>query len=460
MKFTIKNYYFYILIFPLLLNFLYNIISQEKLTIQINIYEIISSLFLFAFFYSVGWNFKSIFESLSITFGIITYLLSFFIFENFINFIFNLNTSKVFIIVNGIWIILLLIKNKNKIFTFIPIIVFAILRIFNFINIESFKVNPNIFGDVKDNFFPYIEKINNFGFLEAILNPVMDGYPILMSYIDFIIYKISFNTSEYIFYTPNSFLFFWLNLLLISEFNVSKKSKNLGYLIFVILILNSSWLQFLFVTSLMSEKVMGYLFLGILNPLFKKNNLREYTILVFFIFGFMYFSKQFFSILTLISFILFLFNNQYKHYAPFILIGAIVKQIQSITYLRESIQDYHISQIKVSQIFLEIFNYKDLKFNNLIIIMKNLAIDKPMLYFLSVCLIIVLTNTIKQNLNLEAKFYLSLVSLNLFFIMILYVTVSKNSELESPIRFIYSFLLFYINLFLISIDQLNQKIKS
>lgn len=460
MKYTKKNYYSYILLFPLLLNFLYNIISQEKLTLQINLYEIISSLFLFGFFYSVGWNFKYIFESLSITFGIITYLLSFFIFENFINFIFNLKSSNVFIIVNVAWIIFLLIKNKKKIFTFIPIIVLVVLRIFNFNYIESFTANTNIVGDVKDNFFPYIEKINNFGFLEAVLNPVMDGYPILMSYIDFIIYKISFNSSEYIFYTPNSFLFFWLNLLLISEFNVSKKSKNLGYLIFVILILNSSWLQFLFVTSLMSERVMGYLFLGIINPLFKKNNLREYSILVFFIFGFMYFSKQFFSILTLISFIFFLFNNQYKHYAPFILIGAIIKQIQSITFLKESIQDYHISQIKISQIFLEIFNYKDLKFNNLIKIINNLAIDKPMLYFLTLCLVIVLMNTIKHNLNLEAKYYLSLVSLNLFFIMILYLTVSKNSELESPVRFIYSFLIFYINLFLICIDQLNQNIKS
>ena len=101
-----KNYYFLALV-PLIYNFFVNI-SENKLKINnIGIYDFISSLLIFSFLYIIGYCFKSIFKNMTITFGIIVYLFSFFILEIVVLFFYrNMNMNLSFTITNIFWIAL------------------------------------------------------------------------------------------------------------------------------------------------------------------------------------------------------------------------------------------------------------------------------------------------------------------------------------------------------------------
>ena len=89
--------------------------------------------------------------------------------------------------------------------------------------INMMTINANLVMDVESVFFPNTQNIYDNSFKYSIINPTMLGYPQFMSYLDALILKMSFGLEKYRFLISNSFLFFWLNLLLIFEFKGSKK---------------------------------------------------------------------------------------------------------------------------------------------------------------------------------------------------------------------------------------------
>ena len=140
----------------------------------------------------------------------------------------------------------------------------------------------------------------------------MSGYPQFISYLDALIFKIAINGERYVFVSSTTFVYYWLFGLMFYELSLKKKNKLLLLFIFSILILNSQWLQFLFTTSLMSERVVIYIFSGILICLFqqKEKYIKEIN-LIFLLLGFVYLTKQFFSRLYNL-----LQNNVFKTIPP------------------------------------------------------------------------------------------------------------------------------------------------
>ena len=100
MKF-LKTNFLYLLPLPLLVNLLLNLFEKKTSFGSFQIYDGISSLLIFLFLYSVGYCFKSLFNNMTVTFGIISYLFSFFILESIILFFYtDVNLHTIFFITN------------------------------------------------------------------------------------------------------------------------------------------------------------------------------------------------------------------------------------------------------------------------------------------------------------------------------------------------------------------------
>lgn len=459
MSYVINKHYYFLALAPLFYN-LFNNLYDNKITISnVGIYDFISSLLIFTFLLIIGYCFKLISKNTTITFGIIVYIFSFFILEIFALFFYrNMNLNLSFAITNICWVALFsfLLKNKKLIAAILG--VYFIMYYFNNLNINLMNVNFNLIGDVKDIFYPNTLKIYEDSYRSSVINPVMSGYPQFMSYIDALIFKISFGGESYSYVASNSLLFFWLNLLLFLELETKKQNKAFIILIFMILLLNSSWLQFLFVSSLMSERIAGYLMSGILVTLFKNKNFSSLEIsFMFFILSFIYNTKQFFSLITLILFFIFLFNPKYKKGAVFIFSALAMRELSYFTYFLEVPRDHHLRQIDVRDTITDLLLLRDLKITNLSEIAKNLWIDKPMTYTLLLTFILFIIGSYKNKTSFEYNIFSFVSILNISFIAILYISVWRDMELESPIRYMYSFLIFYLIIMSESLDVLKNK---
>ena len=455
-SFLKKDYYF-LLILPILFNFLQNIVSGNYLYEHLNVYDFVSSFLIFFYLLSIGYSFKFVNNKMTMTMGIITYFISFFVVETLALFIYgNMNLSITFLITNLLWIIYFLIFLSEKKILIVNLALYFFMLYYNSRYINMMTVNANLVMDVESVFFPNTQNIYDNSFKFSITNPAMLGYPQFMSFIDALIFKISFGLEKYSFLISSSFLFFWLNLLLIYEFKVSKKSKLFVSLIFILLILNSTWLQFLFTSSLMAERIAGYLLAGILVTLFsiKKPNVME-TSFIFFILGFMYITKQFFSVIVLILFVIFFITKKYRKGSIFFLIPLIMNELTYLTYFSDVPREHHLRQIDFKDTILDLLLIRDLKVNNIIEIAQNLWIDKPMTYLLIITFGTYFIALYKNRNNFESNTYFLISVLNILFILLLYISAWRQMELESPVRYIYSFLIIYLMLILKNLELKN-----
>jgi hypothetical protein len=453
----LKTNILFLLPVPLLLNFSSNFLDQKISFINFQIYDVASSLLIFLFLYSVGFCFKSIFSNMTVTFGIISYLFSFFILESIILFFYDdINLHTIFFITNFLWCLFYLSAKKDNKRLLIAISLYFLMFYLNNSFIELFSVNMNIEGDVKDVFLPNILTIYENSFKDSILNPTMSGYPQFLSYIDALIFKISFGLEDYSYIASTSLVFFWLNLLLFSEAVTNKKIKVAAGVLFSLLIINSYWLQFLFTSSLMTERMAGYFLAGTLVTLFKIKNVSFIEIsIIFFILSFVYNTKQFFSIMVPILFLIFLFREPHRRASIFLLSGLMLNELSYRTYFKTVPKDHHIRQIDILDTIQDLLLFRDLKTENLSVIFKNLVIDIPILYFLIITICICLITFIQGKSNFELNLYTFLSILNLLLILVLYISAWREMELDSPVRYIYSFMSLYFLIFSKSFERLE-----
>lgn len=451
-----KNFYF-LLIVPVLINLISNLVLGNFSYEYFYTYNVISSLLIFLFFYSVGYSFKSINKKMTITFGIITYLFSHFILESIALFFYTgINLDITFLLTNFLWFIYFIFLLNNKKLLIINFFLYFLMFYFNNQFVDLMTVNANLSMDVANVFFPNTLNIYEKSYYISISEPVMLGYPQFMSYIDALIFKISFGLKNYYYFMSSSFLFIWLYLLLFHEIKTSNKNKLFVSLFFIFLISNSSWLQFLFTSSLMSERIAGYLFAGILLTLFRIEKPRyQEKIFIFTLLGFIYLTKQFFSIIVLILFIFFYFNKNYKKGSIFIFVSFLINQIAYNTYFSNIPKDHHIRQIDIKDTILDLLLFRDLNLSNLLGILSNLFIDKPMTYLLIVTMSLFLILKFKNKDNFEINMYFLSIILNFSFIFILYISAWREMELESPIRYMYSFLPVYLLMISLSLERLE-----
>jgi hypothetical protein len=203
----------------------------------------------------------------------------------------------------------------------------------------------------------------------------------------------------------------------------------------------------------MSERIAGYLMAGILVTLFKiKNPTLKESASIFFILSFVYVTKQFFSIIVLILFVVFIFNKQYRKGSLFIFSSFLINETTYLTYFSNLPREHHIRQIDIRDTILDLLLFRDLTLSNIFEIFKNLWIDKPMTYLIFISFLSYFIALFKNKSSFETNLYFFISILNLLFILLLYISAWRQMELESPIRYIYSFLIFYLILILKNFD--------
>ncbi len=457
-----KINYAYIISLPLLVNFIFNFIVDggiNKLG-NVNYFNLISTFIFFSFLLTAGNIIKKTLNLSSHSISIVLYLLSFFIFEYIFSF-FNqgYNFHQVVIYVNIFWLIFILLKNRKINDLFYPVFVYSFLNIFNNFYFDKFILNKNIVGDVEAIFYPHSKNIFENSFYFSVANPFMSGYPQFSSYLQSLLLKLSFNQIEnFEYFSQTSNILYFLSILFFYELKISNKNKVILCSIFTILVLNSVWLGFLFIDSLMSEGIVSYTFAVIIYNLFRGRSKTSATnYLNFFLLGCLIFSKQFISTIVLLLILFFLITSTYRKYAIVSLAPFLIKEISYFIQFKNIEKDHHLRQIDLNDAILDILLFRDLAFSNIIKIINNLFLDKPISYIFLVLGIYIIWNIYQKNIiEVEKLVYVFIIFINFVFIFLLYISAWKNMELESPIRYMLNLLHMKLAFLFVLIEESNE----
>ena len=408
----------------------------------------------------MGNLFKYTLKFESVSLGITFYLFSFFIFDSIVLFFYQkLSFSEILFTVNLLWFLFFVFKLRNLKNVLSITIPFISLRIyFNEFN-SKFTINNNIRGDVEAVFFQQAKNIYEGSYFNSINNYVFERYPQFLSYIQSIFLGLSSNITTYNFFSFTSHIVFYLSLLFFIELNISNFHKFLSVSLFSSLLLNSEFLQFLFTASLMSEGLVSLftaiLTIGVINNI---NNSEVLDYKIFLLFGVMYFSKQFNSSLVLITILFLFFIKGRNKVVLFGFSGIVLKELLYLFVFTEVNKDHHIGQIDVVDTIFDLLLFRDLQIQNILSILQNLWIDKPIvILFFVFYFSYVYSKIYMRRFELQTDLMYLLINLNIVFVFLIYISVWQNMELESPIRYFMNYLhLLIISIFLVIEKTRNQ----
>lgn len=457
MKEKIISYTSYFLSLILVINFIYNQIINLKFS-KLNQFDLLAGILLFLLLFNVGKVIKQALNLKSISFSIVLYLFSFFVFDILILFIYQqLSFKNTFLLVNFLWFLFFLIIKKEFKTTAFVLINYFLLNFFTRRYSKLFSVNNNLVGDVDAVFLDQAKNIYENSYFFSVNNFVMEGYPQFVSYLQALFLQLPNFSGEYSFYSFTSHLIYYLTILFFLELNISKNNKIILVVLFTSLIGNSEWLQFLFTTSLMSEGVVSLFTAVLIVDLFESKLSNRFVIsLSFFNLGLLYLSKQFNSTIALIIIISFLLINRGSIAVFYGFFGFIINELAYLIIFPNISKEHHIRQIDLQDMIFDLILFRELKFENILSILKNLWIDKPYVLIVVVFYLTFINAYLKTN-QLDPKEGAIFLIVNLNFIMIfaLYISAWQNMELESPIRYMLNML----HLTLISIALNFEKIK-
>ena len=448
----------YLLFTIIFCNFLINLFFNSSFlaSINVNLYDIFSGLVLFIFLFFMGRAIQKYFKISNTSFSIVIYLFSFFLVDTIILFAYkDFSFNEVFVITNLLWILTLLLNKESRKYLLSGVTFYLFHNYFFEMNNTLLSKNLNILGDVEAVFFEQSKNIYENSYYFSVNNFVMEGYPQFISYFQSLFLKFSSIQGTYDFYSFTSHIVFYLSILFFLELNISKKKKIFLCSLFSVIIFNSSWLHFLFTTSLMSEGLVSLLTVITLYHVLRNLKNNNYELLFALTsYGLIYFSKQFNSFITVISVLIFYLIFKKINILIFGLSGLIFKELlYSFVFLSVK-KDHHIRQIDVIDTFIDIVLFRDLKIENIIEILSNLWIDKPIslifaIFYLSFLYLIIF------NKNLELFKVSSFLIINLNFLMVftLYVSVWQNMELESPIRYFLNYFHLMLVFIFISLEK-------
>ena len=451
----LKNLIYFVPI-PFVINFLSNLSSIS----HVNLQSLLLAFFPFIFLYYLGDEINTILNLNSISLSISIYLMGLFI----INFIF-LPIDKYFLSFSDILIIynlfvglycLYFSESKNKV-----LIIFGslfLLRIlFNLYGFNEFNyIEYN--SDVPEFWLPTTEKIYNSDLYFSIQENIIQGYPLMIPHIFANLHYLFFGSSTYLFsfIIPNIFLY--LNLFLIYESLQTKSVKLVTMVTFTSILINSDWLSYLFFNSLMGEVVVNYLFSVFLINAYLNKNIGNQKIYFLFL-GFLYFLKPFASLLFVFIGIFHYIKNKKNFILFFTFTGLFVRRIYStFNFFRsDSIKSQGSENIYLN-IFLENFEKLfEFKLENISLILKNeILIDRILLLFLMIYLLIKLFNINSEN-NFNILNILFLI--NAILVFYLYSTIWKEIELGSAYRYLFSFITIVFVDLQLSLDKLYKNLE-
>ena len=454
---------FYILLFPIILNFISNIVNKNinNLFIKFNLYDIFSSLLIFTFLLIVGDIVKSVFNLRSRIFGIIIFLTSFFLLDiHLLFFIKSLTFENIYYLNLTLWSLLLIIRKENielsKIF--LAMLNLLLIKINNSIFFDFLTKNKNLIGDVEAVFLKQSSNIYEYSYKYSIINYADEGYPQFTSYVQSLIHKISFNTESFIFVTSTSQVIFYLSILFFCESKISRFGKIYVSLIYTFLIINNEFYQFLFTSSLMSEGIVNLFTAVILYELALSIQGKNQKLIYFFFLGVLYLTKQFISTISIILSLFFIFKKDSRKLALISIYPLVLKELLLFTSFKNINSSHHLNQINVKDTFFDLITFSNLEFGNILIIFNNLYKDKPFILLVFVLFLVLIFNLIKhKKIDFLSQIFMFVILSNIFLTLCIYISAWKNMELESPVRFILTYFHLYIITIFINIEKLKQK---
>ncbi len=458
----LKKNYLYVLFLPLFLNFFYNFLTTSLIEkfINFNYYDLISSLLLFLFLFLIGGLIKNSLQLINKSISIVLYLLSFFIADNIFTILgFGTDHYIVFLIVNSFWFIFLLSKKIKILDIAFLIVSISLLNFYNRVFFDNLGKNKNVIGDVKDVHLQNVQNLYEKSFLYSMNNSSLEGYPQLVAYFQATLNRMSISTEIFSNLSSAINVLFFLTLLLVYETKISNFGKLIMGMTFTVLIYNSEWLKLIFVDSLMTEGTLSYLLAAILMGVVETKNKGSKNLrLVFLLLGTLYLAKQFISLLSVIAVIYFLFLKETRKFAVFGFFGLILKELSFITVFKNLTKNYHLKQMDLIDTFFDFLLFRDLKISNIQTILRNLFLDKPsflifMIFFILLGILILNKKAFSQDLVL----YSSIVLINFLLVFLLYVSVWRNMELESPIRYFLNLLHLTIIFEFLIIEEIKNK---
>lgn len=442
---NLKKYSWILISAPFLINFINNLI-QGKIIIFNYYFENKFLIFIFvlnlSFYLILSKYINNSLELESLSLSLCYFLSSYFLFDYLTLFLLkNVLFTHSFYIVSVFWYVLIFFKNKSiKQHIFITVVYISVLLINNrfFDYVSNLKKYIQLNTDVPVQWFPMAQNIHSKNYFFSFTNNLIDGHGLYLSHLQSTVFKINFPLQEFQFVRLNSNIFLFFFLLLIIDSTKGIKSKISVSILYLSIVLNSDWITYLFIDSLMLEGIVSFIFAVFIFNLEKFSNLKELnlkSILFFTMFGLLIFSKQFISLLTIFVFIFVLLFK--KNLNAFVLLPLYALNRIYVAKFTPEINNFeYFDGTSPFRIFLDFIFLRNLEFTNILKIINQFLIDKPTSLLIILFLGINLYLIYKNKTTFMSTFLLSLFLVNLFLVFILFITYWKDFGIQSSYRYI------------------------
>ena len=446
-------------------NFILNINSNGNQLISYYLSNKIAFLILLLnslFYLLLAKALKSSLNLQSLSLSICYFLSSYFFIDFFFLAILNSqNFQFTYLLVSSFWVGYFIIQGMKQKWIYLLFPTYTALYLLN--KTFSKELFRNIFykelnTDVPVQWFEMAQRISLNNYFELFQNNVIDGHGLFLSYIQALIFKLNFFEFDFIFVRLNSNLFLIFTYFLIFDLFISRKNKYLATLAFTSLILNSDWLTYLFIDSLMLEGIVSFFFCTFLVNLknFLSDKLNLKSSVFFTLFSLLIFSKQFISLLVVLILIYLFISRRDKNIIPAFFIFLLDNLYKKL--FTPSVDGFEYTQgLNFSKILSEVLTLQNLAFENIVKIINQTLIDKPISLLLGIFLFINIFNMYKsKNVKIIDNIDFYIVIFNLTFIFTLFIIWWKDFGIQSSFRYILNTLhLVFINIVLMS-DKLRE----
>jgi hypothetical protein len=345
--------------------------------------------------------------------------------------------------------------NKDRILKLIVIYIASLFinnRYFN--NLKNLDNYIELNTDVPLQWLKLAELISSKNYYFAFTNNIIDGQSLVLSHVQSTVFNLNFYLRDFQFIRLNSNIFLFFSLLLIYDLNISKKNKIIASFSIASLLLNSDWLTYLFLDSLMLEGTVSFLFAALvinLNKyLTKKLNMKSLAYFSFF--SCLFFTKQFISLISLFL-IVYVFLRYRNVNAMIGLVFYFADYIYKIMYTPNVESFELLNNTSSIELLKDVLFFNNLEFSNIIKIISQLLIDRPVSYLIFLFLALNIFRIYKYNLDKpDLNLYLFIVVINFILIFLLYIVWWKDFGIQSSFRYIMN--VFYL-LFIGLIKNLN-----
>lgn len=442
MKVFLKNNLILFLLIPIFINFCLNILNGSKnlLFFYSNNFYFLISIAVSFYFYLILSKYLKIFLKIESRSLAIAYFFSSFFLIDLLLFplisLFDVKELHLFILLG--WFLLIIYKMKSFTKTLHLIAAYSVMFVFNhyfFAKLNSIQNYIEWNSDVPQQWAKIGRLIADEGlFYTYLYNPIR-GQGLFISSVQSTIFKLNFPLQEFQFMRINSNLFLLLTCLFFFELRISRNNKYYTSLIFCFFILNSDWLTYLFVDSLMLEGILSLLFAIFIykSQFYLSKTLSVRSLIFYFFFSSIFFSKQFISTLAIMYLLYLLIFKLNINMIPGLAVLCLEK-LYSYLYIPHNNSSELIDGRSIVDLFLDLLYLRDIDLTITIDITKEFSRDKVALLiffffiFYNIFWISYPTNYINNAM-------LIIISLNISFIFILYMSWWKNIEVQSSYRY-------------------------